>query len=232
MFHYWVDISRYNYKRFAGSQYRFGRFDGPKKGQPAPDLKFLDIDGTPRSLAEFKGKFTVIETGSITCPQFVSHIAAMNTLAQRYTNMAFITIYVREAHPGSKIPPHTCTADKQDLAERLCNEENEQRTILVDTLEGETHKILGAWPNMIYIIDPSGTVVFRSLWNNPEVIANVVQCLDAGQPIDGMKTGLVPNNFSITRRVLSRAGGHAITDFIGGMGGAAIGHLSDYKALD
>lgn len=228
-FHFTVDTSDYNYENFAASQYPFGRFDGPTVGQRATNFSVMGLDGEEVTLASFKGEYLVLETGSLTCPQYVSRIEAMKHIVADHPDIEFATLYVREAHPGSKIPPHRSFTDKLALAKRLQTEEGETRTLLIDDLSGTAHNSYGAWPNMVYIIDPDGVVAFRGLWNNPGVVSEALTRLRAGESVADLDTGVAPNEMAVTRRVLGRAGGHAITDFVAGVPVAAVGHV--YESL-
>lgn len=53
--------------------------------------------------------------------------------------------------------------------------ENDQRLVLVDDLEGTVHRAYGALPNYVDIIDPQGTVVFRSDWNKPKAVREALR---------------------------------------------------------
>ncbi len=227
-FNYSVDTSEYNYSQFTASQYTHGTFEGPTVGESSVDFTLLDVEGNKHSLQEYAGKYVVIETGSLTCPQYVSWIDPMNALMEKHPDVAFLTIYVREAHPGSNVASHSSLKEKLALAGRLRNEENESRPILVDTLEGDMHRSYGAWPNMVYVVAPDGEVAFRGLWNNADLLEEVVEQLKSGQLVNGLKPKSSPNALlilvdmfsnSTTKRVLSRAGGHATSDFV--LGGLA-----------
>ena len=61
----------YNYKRFKTSNYEYEKFPGPKAGDPMLDFSMSCLDGTIVNLADYKGKWVVIETGSLTCPMYV-----------------------------------------------------------------------------------------------------------------------------------------------------------------
>ncbi|MEM9623368.1 MAG: deiodinase-like protein, partial [Pseudomonadota bacterium] len=149
-----VDTSDYNYNHFAASQYHHGTFSGPQVGEPAIDFALYDTDGNRHALSDYRGQYVVIETGSLTCPQYISRIEPMTSLQAAHPEVTFLTLYVREAHPGSKIARHERYEDKTALASRVQLEEPETRTILVDELAGPVHQSYGAWPNMVYIIDP------------------------------------------------------------------------------
>lgn len=224
--HFTVDTSQYNYHQFSASQYGFGQnFDGPQVGHQAANFLVTDIDGNRHQLSDYKGKYIVLETGSITCPMYVSNIDPMNAIALEHPDVVFLTLYVREAHPGDKIGAHSSLDDKLGLASQLRTEEREFRTILVDDLTGDIHRRYGSWPNMVYVIAPDGTVAFRSVWNGAALVEQVINRLKKGDSIADIRPGTPRNSFDVTNRVLARAGGHAITDFVAGIGPAAAGHL-------
>jgi len=225
--HFTVDTSRYNYDQFSASQYGFGDdLAGPQAGERAIDFSIVDIDGNQHSLSDYEGRYVVLETGSITCPMYVARIDPMNAVAQAHPDVVFLTLYVREAHPGTKIGAHDSFEDKLNLAKRVKSEEREARIILVDGITGDVHRSYGAWPNMIYVIAPDGTVAFRGVWNDAAIAEEVISRLKAGESIDDIQpSGPRNNSFEITQRVLTRAGGHAVTDFVAGIGPAAVGHL-------
>ncbi len=225
--HFTVDTSQYNYQQFSASQYGFGdSLAGPQIGEQAIDFSVIDIDGNEHSLSDYQGEYVVLETGSITCPMYVARIDPMNAVAEAHPDVVFLTLYVREAHPGTKIGAHSSFEDKLNLAKRVRSEERESRTILVDTIAGDVHRSYGAWPNMIYVIAPDGRVAFRGVWNDAATAEEVIGRLKAGESIDDIQpVGPRNNSFEVTQRVLVRAGGHAVTDFVAGIGPAAVGHL-------
>ncbi len=225
--HYTVDTSQYNYQQFSANQYGFGdNLAGPLIGEQAIDFSVIDIDGNEHSLSGYQGKYVVLETGSITCPMYVSRIEPMNAIAEAHPDVVFLTLYVREAHPGTKIGAHSSFEDKLNLARRVRSEERESRTILVDTITGDVHRSYGTWPNMIYVIAPDGSIAFRGVWNDAAIAEEVIDRLKAGESIDDIQpAGPRNNSFEVTQRVLMRAGGHAVTDFVAGIGPAAVGHL-------
>ena len=139
----------------------------------------------------------------------------MNTLAAKHPDVKFAVIYIREAHPGSKIPAHTDGANKAHNAQALKNKEPENRMVLVDTLGGELHEKLGLLPNMAYVIDKDGTVLYRADWNIPDRIDAVLAAIKFGEPISHEPADFTPVAPYYSLRVLARAGGiKAVWDFL------------------
>lgn len=82
----------------------------------------------------------------------------------------FVTVYVREAHPGERYPQPETTDRKLRHARDYRERDQIDWTIVVDDLEGKLHRALDEKPNSAYLVDPDGTVVFRSLWSNDEAV--------------------------------------------------------------
>jgi hypothetical protein len=61
--------------------------------------------------------------------------------------------------------------------------------ILVDNFCGGTHRAYGSLPNMIYLIDRDGIVVYKSDWTDAHEIDGMCACLIRG---DEMNTNNVP----------------------------------------
>ncbi|MCM2996927.1 hypothetical protein M3647_05540 [Paenibacillus cellulositrophicus] len=76
--------------------------------------------------------------------------------------MNTILIYCREAHPGEKRPHHTSFEFKLQVANEFKNSYAQNRIVLVDSLEGESHLALGGLNSMVYIVNHRGTIMFRS----------------------------------------------------------------------
>ena len=63
----------YNYERFRMENYELGYFPGPKAGDHVNyDYIFHDLEGNEVLLNDYKGKWLVIESGSLTCPMYVN----------------------------------------------------------------------------------------------------------------------------------------------------------------
>jgi len=164
----------YNYDEFIPDKEAFERFSGPQPGENAIDFKVTDLNGHIVRLSDFNGKTVVLETGSITCAMYARGVPMMMDLMRKYPNIVFLVLYVREAHPGEKIHEHTSFEEKFQLAKGLQKFNSEQRIILIDSLDGSAHKIYGSLPNMHYVINKKGSVIFRSDWATPEHISRIL----------------------------------------------------------
>ncbi|CCQ90506.1 putative Alkyl hydroperoxide reductase/ Thiol specific antioxidant/ Mal allergen [Nitrospina gracilis 3/211] len=168
----------YNYPRFSHEYYDFAEFPGPKPGETIPDIAVTDLTGQPVRLSDFRGQPVVLETGSVTCPIYVQEIRPMNRLAREYPDVKFLTLYVREAHPGEELHEHKDIEDKRRCAGMVAEKDGEKRQILVDDLDGNAHQKLGGFPNMVYVINAEGTVIFRGNWNHPDKVEEILKSGD------------------------------------------------------
>lgn len=165
----------YNYKRFRTSNYEYEKFPGPRAGEIMPDFTLHGLDGKQVNLAEYRGTWVVIETGSSTCPMFVKNINPFKKLIPKYPDVVFLVVYVREAHPGSRTLPHETLQEKMALAAEMQKEYDDPRDMLVDGIGGELHRAIGCFPNMVYVVDPNGRVVYRCDWSFAHLVGKVLE---------------------------------------------------------
>lgn len=168
----------YNYARYKMSEYDLGKFPGPKAGEAAVDFTVTKPDGTEVTLADYKGKWVVLETGSITCSMYVKNVGGFDKLKAKYPDVEFLLVYVREAHPGARMGPHTSDEEKRKMSLDMMKIYNDNRTVLVDSLDGQMHHKYGSLPNMVYVINPDGQIIYRCDWSFPKNVDRVLQNRD------------------------------------------------------
>ena len=155
----------------------------------------------------------------------------MNEIAEMHTEVVFLVLYIREAHPGSQIPQHRSFDDKLVQARRLPTEEPENRMVIVDDLDGTAHQLYGSMPNVVYIIDKEGRVAFRLDWNDPDVVDKVL----SGEKYDDLvindhREPSKPSPFTAFR-VLKRAGWDALWDIVISLPSLKMQHMKANKKL-
>jgi hypothetical protein len=158
----------------------------------------------------------------------VGEVPPLTRVYEKYqpNGFAFFIVYVREAHPGENYPHHTTFEQKLEHAKKLRALENiNQVPILVDDIQGTTHKAYGLLPNMVYLIDREGTVVYKSDWSDAEEMEGVCASL---LRLDEMKTrqipiirqGIserlhwIPMDPAMRERIYRRSGEKAIQDYL------------------
>lgn len=229
-------LKRYNYDRFTKdlllkdvAKSKIGT--GPDPGDRAPDFEARTLDGDKIELSDFEGKKNVVLTfGSATCPFTAASIESMNDLVEEYDSdeVAFFFVYVREAHPGDRLPRHEEWDDKVRAAEFFRDEEDLEMPIIVDDVKGTVHRKYGRLPNPTFVIDKSGRVAFRCLWTQADSVAEALnELLEVQEERDtdhaivaGGEDRSVPMRRALlhTHRALKRGGKQAIRDFREEMG--------------
>lgn len=177
-----LGLGKYNYDRFTKElllrDVLAGRSAGPRPGERAPGFSARTLEGAEIALRDFRDKKNVVLIlGSATCPFTAASIAALNRLDREHggDDVQFLFVYVREAHPGERLPAHRRAADKLRAAERFQAEEGIEMPVLVDGLGGGIHRKYGKLPNPTYLIDRSGRVAFRCLWTRPQAIERALR---------------------------------------------------------
>src|SRR5207237_5308585 len=129
-------------------------------------------------LSDYQGKKNVLLVfGSATCPMTAGSIHGINKLYDelRGGDIDFLFIYVREAHPGERIPPHGSMNEKIQAARLLRDQEDIEMPVVVDDLRGSIHRKYSKLPNPAFLIDKSGRVAFLSLWSRPTGLGHAIQ---------------------------------------------------------
>ena len=65
--------------------------------------------------------------------------------------------------------------EKISVARKMQQEYGEVRRVLVDDLDGSMHQAYGSFPNMVYVINPKGEVVYRCDWAYSHLIDKVLR---------------------------------------------------------
>src|SRR5918994_2198934 len=82
--------------------------------------------------------------------------------------IGFLTLYVREAHPGDRYAQPQTVDEKLRLAREYRNRDSIPWPVVVDDIDGTLHRALDAKPNAAYLVDIDGHIAQRVLWSNDE----------------------------------------------------------------
>ena len=106
----------------------------------------------------------------------MGEVSPLNELYQRYRykGFEFFTIYVREPHPGEHYAAHRTWEQKVKFAHDCREKDSIETPMLVDDLNGTVHRAYGTMPNMVYLIDKNGRIVYKAMWTDHEEIASVL----------------------------------------------------------
>ncbi|GFE63877.1 deiodinase-like protein [Litoreibacter roseus] len=208
----------YGYRRFTPEEYDFTVDEGLQAGDTFKDAELRALGGQTVHLSDYlNDRPLVLETGSMTCPMYAQSVPPMMKLMEKYPQLDHVLMYVREAHPGELQPQHRTEAEKIDAAKKTKRRYGDERTILVDDVNGSAHRFYGTMPNSIFVIAPDGTIVFRSIWNNADEMDAILGTLADGQPVQSRELKAVPPFSFRAVRTLFMGGIVAIWDFVYGL---------------
>jgi len=124
--------------------------DAPPVGSAAPDFSLTDAKGKSHSLAEYKGKYVVLEWFNPECPFVKKHYGSdnMQKLQQEYTGKGVVWLTI-----GSLTP---------EQAEKISTAWKTKQTALLLDPDGKAGRAYGAknTPNMV-VINPEGKIVYE-----------------------------------------------------------------------
>lgn len=101
----------------------------------------------------------------------------MNAAADRFASQGInsIFLYTNEAHPGENYPPLRSMEQKTKHAQALRDVYGVTRPILLDALDGDCHLAYGGYPNMTWIFNKRGQLMYKSDWTSAESVVDTLQ---------------------------------------------------------
>jgi peroxiredoxin len=127
-------------------------------GKTAPNFTLPDTNGKKISLADFKGKYVVLEWYNPDCPFVGKHYKSgnMQGLQKEFTSKGVVWITIDSSAPGAQgnYPP----AELNQISAR----DGASRTALLLDPEGKVGRLYGAktTPDM-YVINPAGILLYQ-----------------------------------------------------------------------
>jgi peroxiredoxin len=127
-------------------------------GQPAPAFTLTDSNGKQHSLAQYKGKFVVLEWVNFGCPFVKKHYNSgnMQGLQEKYTNKGVIWLSINSSAPGKQ-----GNFSPAEINQRLIEKKSKATAYLIDE-NGAVGRTYGAkaTPHM-FAIDKKGTLIYQ-----------------------------------------------------------------------
>lgn len=126
--------------------------------QIAPNFSAADTNGQQHSLADYKGKFVVLEWFSPDCPFVKKHYNSDNIpqLQKEYTAKGVVWLSIDSSAPGNEgnYPPAQLNAFMKDKG-------GFPTAVFADT-DGKIGRLFGAQTTPhIFIIDPKGILIYQ-----------------------------------------------------------------------
>lgn len=127
-------------------------------GAAAPNFTLPDVDGQEHSLADYQGKYVVLEWVNHDCPFVKKHYGSgnMQQLQSKYTEQGVVWLSINSSAPGQQ--GYCDGAKAKELTQA---KEASPSAVLLDP-DGEVGKLYGAktTPHM-YIISPEGNLIYQ-----------------------------------------------------------------------
>jgi peroxiredoxin len=134
------------------------RAEAAAPGDPAPEFTLTDITGRSHSLADFKGRYVVLEWTNYDCPFVRKHYDSgnMQGLQKAYTQKGVAWLTINSSAPGKQ--GHYEPAEWMRLMQE---KKSASTTVLLDS-EGTVGRAYGAktTPHM-FVVSPEGTLLYR-----------------------------------------------------------------------
>ncbi len=169
----------------------------PEVGQPAPAFTLTDSNGQSHNLADFKGKFVVLEWLNHGCPFVKKHYDSnnMQKLQKEYTSKDVVWLSIVSSAPGKQ--GHMSPAETNQAKE----EKGSAATAVLLDEDGTVGQLYGAKVTPeLYVINPEGNLIYAGAIDDKKSVdpadvegaANYVKrALDealAGQPVSTPRT--------------------------------------------
>lgn len=142
---------------------------------------------------------------------------ALRALHDEYGDrVGFVSLYVREAHPGDRYPQPDTFEQKLAHAGDYKEERGVEWPVAIDDVDGSLHRQLDPRPHAAYVMAADGTVAGRALWANDErALRTLLDAALAGERRE-ITNRVVPmlRGTGCMYQVWDEAGGHAKTDVL------------------
>ncbi len=178
----------YRYPRFEREALLEGLYlaGGLSPGMPMQAFDLPTTDGSRVRKSDFVGRRPLLLTfASITCPMVAGNGPALKRLHEEFGDrVSFVTLYVREAHPGERYPQPNTFEQKLEYAREYKKRDQIPWAVAVDNVEGDLHRALDPKPDAAYLMDADGDVAFRTVSSsNERVLRKGLEAIVSRQPL-------------------------------------------------
>jgi peroxiredoxin len=129
-----------------------------KIGDPVPGFTSVDSNGKQRSLADYKGKFVVMEWHNQGCPYTKKHYESgnMQHLQKEWTGKGVVWLTVISSAPGTQ--GFVTPTQENDYVKTMSATPT---AVLMDTGGSLGHLYAAKTTPHMFIIDPTGTLIYN-----------------------------------------------------------------------
>ncbi len=190
---------------------------GPEPGEPFPEFEARLVGGGLLSRDSLRARPALVTLGSLTCPMTAAAARGLKRLHREFGGrVRFVSLYVREAHPGERIPLPRTLEGKLANARAYQARDAIPWEIAVDGVDGALHARLGGAPNAAYLLDTQANVVFKTSWScDLRGLRRGLRDVASGRlPLQESKARVLPllRGLGVMSETLSAAGPQAQAD--------------------
>jgi peroxiredoxin len=132
--------------------------DAPPVGSGAPAFSLPDAQGKTHSLADYKGKYVVLEWFNPECPFVKKHYGSdnMQNLQKEYTGKGIVWLTIDSNAPGTE------GSISGEQAQKIMTSWKTHQTALLLDPDGKVGRAYGSknTPNMV-VINPDGKIIYE-----------------------------------------------------------------------
>jgi thiol-disulfide isomerase/thioredoxin len=190
----------------------------PAAGDSLPEFNLTSTSGERITWQNFGGRPVLLTVGSTSCPLTAASIPALKRLREEFgSEIEFVMVNVREAHPAENLGQPETFEEKLEHARALKEQYEIPWTVVTDDLDGSFHRSLDTKPNSAYIVGRDGVIAFRSLFASDErslheALTAVVTGKDPSKTESQAMFAPMARSFGYIQEVLGRAGPQAKRD--------------------
>ncbi|HKF22812.1 MAG TPA: thioredoxin family protein [Candidatus Angelobacter sp.] len=168
-----------------------------RPGEPAPDFTAVDSNGKSQHLADYKGKYVVLEWHNQGCPYTKKHYESgnMQHLQKEWTAKGVVWFTVISSAPGTQ--GFVTPSQENDYLKQMGAAPT---AVLMDPGGSLGHLYQAKTTPHMYIIDPSGTLIYNGaiddhrssdqadIKNSKNYVAAALSEAMAGKPVTDSAT--------------------------------------------
>jgi thiol-disulfide isomerase/thioredoxin len=161
-----------------------GQFTPLNPPRPAPEASFTERDGTPRQLADFRGRFVLVNLWATWCAPCVREMPSLDRLQAKLGNRLSVLAVSEDRGGAHAVDPFLEKLDLKAIAIYL-----DPKSAVGEELE------IGGLPTT-FLIDGEGRVLGQlegaAEWDSPKMVATIERYLTAPAAPDVVKTSVKP----------------------------------------
>jgi len=131
-----------------------------------PDIDVFTAEGKPIKASDLiNGKYTVLKTGCLTCPEFLRAYKELEAAAKDYTSKGVQFFYV---YQSLRHPEREGYVQAQNMNERLLQLAEAKKKLgtsvpwIADTIEDSFRVTMGTNSNSVFVISPKSEIVYAA----------------------------------------------------------------------